>query len=205
MEIPSVTAKGALQFPGQHGDISSVDNTARKHTRARARLRVVRCGNRRVRRGPRLTWTSYRSPLRAHFTSRANMATFLLWIIQRARLRVVRCGNRRVRRSPMITWKSQRPLLRAHFSFQCQHGGFSLVDNTARGRARARLRVVHCGNRRARRGLKLTWQSHRSPLRAHFSFQADMATFRLWIIQRARARVCALYAAAIDGYVEAPC
>ena len=36
----------------------------------------------------------------------------------------------------------------------------------------------------------LTWKSHRSPLREHFSFQANMATFPLWTIQnfpRARA------------------
>ncbi len=55
----------------------------------------------------------------------------------------------------------------------------------------------------------LTWKSHRSPLREHFSFQANMAAFLLWTIQRAdaraRARVCALYAAAVNGYVETPC
>ena len=53
----------------------------------------------------------------------------------------------------------------------------------------------------------LTWRSHRSPLREHFSSQANMATFLLWTIQRAdaRARVCALYAAAVNGYVETPC
>ena len=33
----------------------------------------------------------------------------------------------------------------------------------------------------------LTWRSHRSPLREHFSSQANMATFLLWTIQRADA------------------
>ena len=39
MDIPSVAAKGALQFPGQHGDFSILDNTARGRARARARAR----------------------------------------------------------------------------------------------------------------------------------------------------------------------
>ena len=72
----SITAKGALQFPGQHGDFLIVDNK-------RARLRVVRCCNRRVRRGPMLNWKPHRSPLRAPFSLQADMPTFLLWLIQR--------------------------------------------------------------------------------------------------------------------------
>ena len=120
MEIPSITAKGALQFPVQHGDFTIVDNTPRGRARARARLRIVRCGNRRARRGSMLAWKSRWSPLRAHFSLQANMATIRLWIIQRAdaRLRFVRCGNRRVRRGPKITWKPHRSPLRAHVSFQ---------------------------------------------------------------------------------------
>ena len=35
----------------------------------------------------------------------------------------------------------------------------------------------------------ITWKSHRSPLREHFSSQASMATFLLWTIQSARLRV----------------
>ena len=81
LEVPSVTAKGALQFPGLHNDFSIVDNT---RADARARLRVVRCGSKRVRRDPMLTWKSHRSPLREHFSFQANMATFLFWTIQRA-------------------------------------------------------------------------------------------------------------------------
>ena len=153
-----------------------------------------------------LTWKSYRSPLRAPFSLQANMATIRSWIIQRARLRVVRCGNRRVRRGPMLTWKSHRSPLRAHFIFQANMATFLLwviQRADARAHARARLRVVRCGNRRARRGPMLSWKSRRSPLKPHFSFQATMATLLLWIIQRAR--VCALYAAAKDGHVEAPC
>ena len=138
--IPSVTAKGALRSTSQHGDCLIVDYTTRgrARTRARARLRVVRYGSKRVRRGLMLTWRSHRSPLKEHFSSQANMATLLLWTIQRAD-------------------------------------------------ARARLRVVRCGSKRARRGPMLTWKSHRPPLREHFSFQANMPTFVLWTIQRARA------------------
>ena len=158
MEIQSATAKGALQFPGQHGNFSL---WTIQRADARARARVVRCGSKRVRRDPMLTWKSHRSPLREHFSFQANMATFLLWTIQRA-------------------------------------------DARARARARARLRVVRCGSKRVRRDPMLTWKSHRSPLREHFSFQANMATFLLWTIQRARASA-RLYAAAVNGYVEAPC
>ena len=81
---------------------------------------------------------------------------------------------------------------------------FWAIQNSQRAdaRARARLRVVRCGSKRVRRDPMLTWKSHRSPLREHFSFQANMATFLLWTIQRARA--CALCAAPIDGCGRMP-
>ena len=86
-----------------------------------------------------LTWKSHRPPLREHFSFQANVATFLLWTIQRAsaRLRVVRCGSKRVRSGPMLTWKSHRsPPLK----FQANIATF-IQRADARSRARARLRV----------------------------------------------------------------
>ena len=47
----------------------------------------------------------------------------------------------------------------------------------------------------------LNWKSHRSHLRAHCSSQANIATI---YCKRYNARACALYAATIDGFVEAP-
>ena len=73
-----------------------------------------------------LTWKSHWTPQREHFSFQANMATFLLWTIQRARLRVVRCGSKRVRRDPMLTWKNHRSPLREHFSFQANMATFLL-------------------------------------------------------------------------------
>ena len=89
------------------------------------------------------------------------MAIVLLWSIQSARLRVVRYGNKRARRGPYVNLEIPSVAAKGALQFPGQHGDFSVVDNTARGRARARA--------------------------------------------RARARVCALYAAAVNGYVEAPC
>eukprot|EP00959_Pyramimonas_sp_CCMP1952_P000190 3606-Pyramimonas_sp.AAC.1 len=52
----------------------------------------------------------------------------------------------------------------------------------ADARASARLRFVRCGSKWIRRGPMLTWESHRSRLREHFSPQANVATFLLWTI-----------------------
>ena len=148
-----------------------------------------------------LTWKSDRSPLRVHFSSQAIMATFLLWAIQnsqrgraRARGGVCRPAQKQTPET-MLTWKSNRTPLRANFSPQANMATFLLwaIQNSKRGRARAR----------AQRGLRrpaqkqtpetmLTWKTNRSPLRVHFSFQANMATFLLWTVRRsphgARAR-----------------
>ena len=109
----------------------------------------------------------------------------------------VRCGSRRVRRGPMLTRKIQSITANGVLRFPVPTWRLFRLWRIQRAdaRARARLRVVRCGNRRVRRGPMLTWKSHRSPLRAHFSSQATMATFLLWIIQRADARArarCAL-------------
>ena len=73
--------------------------------------------------------------------------------------------------------------------FDCVFLVFVFVLRRMRARARARVcAFVRCGSKRARRDPMLTWKSHRSPLREHFSFQANMATFLLWTIQRADAR-----------------
>ena len=90
---------------------------------------------------------------------------------------------------PMLTWTSNRSPLRVHLLSKPTWRLFYCGPYSARtrARARARLRVVRCGSKRVRRGPMVTWKSHRSPLRAHFSYQANMATFLLWNIQRARA------------------
>ena len=176
-----MTAKGAHQFPGQRGDFSTVDNTARG--RARARLRVVRRSNAYT---PNVSLEIPSVTAKGALQLPGQHGDFSVvdnTARARARLRVVRCGNRRARRRPMFTWISHRPPLKGNFRFQSLMETFRLWIIQ-----RARLRVVRCGNRRARRGPMLTWKSNRSPLRAHFSSQANMATFRLWIIQPADAR-----------------
>ena len=129
MEAPSITAKGARQFPGQHADFTIVDNTAR------ARLRVVRCGGGRARRGPKLTWKSQRPPLRAHTSPRPTWRLFY-------------CGKYsaqpRARCTPVATARGAREMF--HYTY------------TPRPRARRAKRITmfarHDRARRARDGLR---------------------------------------------------
>ena len=183
----------------------AIQNSQRGPARARsqrARARRGLCRSKKHRPEHMLTWQTNRSRLRAHFSSQAKMATFGLWAIQnsqrgraRARGGVCRPAQKQTPET-MLTWKSNRTPLRANFSPQANMATFLLwaIQNSKRGRARAR----------AQRGLRrpaqkqtpetmLTWKTNRSPLRVHFSFQANMATFLLWAIQnsqrgRARAR-----------------
>ena len=154
------------------------------------------------------TWKSNRSPLRVHWSSLANTATFLLWAMQksqRGRARA-RAPNARARGGVCVV--QHRSIHQKLWQLGNQIGrsyGFTLVSwptwrpfllwaiqNSQRGRARARRGLCRPAQKHTLETM-LTWKSDRSPLRVHFSFQANMATFLLWAIQnsqrgRARAR-----------------
>ena len=106
-----------------------------------------------------LTWKSNRSPLRFHFSSQANIATFILWAIQNSQRGRARARARRGLCRPAqkhtpenrLTWKSDRSPLRARFNSQANTATFLLwaIQNSQRGRARARggVCVVQYRNR----------------------------------------------------------
>ena len=145
---------------------------------------------------------SCRSPLRVHFSSQANMATFRLWTIhdshsarapRRARALCEFCvvHNRFHTYKPMLTSKSIRAPLRVHFSFQVNMATFRLctIHDSQSARAREEFCVAHI--RFHTHKPMLNSKSGRAPLRVHCSFQVNTATFRLWTIhdsQSARAR-----------------
>ena len=93
-----------------------------------------------------IAWKSHRSPLRAHFSFQANIATLLLRKVQRAearlraraRLRLVRCGNTS---RPNVNLEIPSITAKGALQFPGKHGAFSVEDNTARGRARERARA----------------------------------------------------------------
>ena len=104
-EIQSVTAKGSLRFPGQHCELSILDNTEFP-TRAPEKCAETHVNSK-----------SDPSPLRVHFSFKAKMATCRLWTLRK--LPPAR-GGRPTRRAGHP--KSGRSPLKVHFDFQATLG-----------------------------------------------------------------------------------
>ena len=143
-----------------------------------------------------LTRKSDRSPLRANFSSQANIATFLSWAtqdFQRARAGSVSSSTKTYTRNN-VNWEIQSVAVKGSLYFPGLHGDFLIVRNTelpTRARARARRGLCRPAQEQTPETM-LTWKSNGSLLSVHFSSQANMATFPLWAIQnsqRGRARL----------------
>eukprot|EP00959_Pyramimonas_sp_CCMP1952_P103093 2156349-Pyramimonas_sp.AAC.1 len=98
----------------------------------------------------------------------------------------------------MLAWKSHRSPLREHFSFQANMAAFLLSTiQRADARASARLRVVRCGSKRARRSPMFTWMIPSDTAKGALQFPGQHGD--VFQCGQYSARACALYVAAVNG------